>query len=51
MNLQRRFSPKALLLASVSVLMLSPVFAQASDKFSLSSPDITKGERLPISLC
>lgn len=46
MILHRSFLPRALFLAGVSALMLSPVFAQAADKFSLSSPDIAKGGRI-----
>ena len=35
-----RLSPKALLLAGASALLLSPAFAQSAEKFTLSSPDI-----------
>jgi Raf kinase inhibitor-like YbhB/YbcL family protein len=46
MNPYRRLTSKALLLASVSALTLSPVFAQSLDKFKLSSPDIAEGAKI-----
>jgi Raf kinase inhibitor-like YbhB/YbcL family protein len=46
MNLQYRLSSKALLLAGMFALMLSPAFAQSTGKFILSSPDIAAGGKI-----